>query len=230
MLHRRMQHSPPRDHNYLGASLSARLPHSHYRTVYLIFPKNCRLTSIARAVLIHCNIHFVPIHNHPDWKMERSHDRVGPRKIPKEPPCVCQPFHSGCDPELCDKAVEPPRKSWIEKNGPVETLFIYARIEEWDEGARRGCMTCAVVSKIGGKYVRPEERVAVQRKAGECSIFGQYVYKDSNDCKSRSMKFASTELTTKKPQRGLVMRFPQHYFRIPKARIRIRLSNPAKLG
>jgi hypothetical protein len=86
--------------------------------------------------------------------------------------------------------VEPPLKSWIENNGPAETLFLYGRAEEWAEGASRGCMTCAVVSKLAGKYVRPEERVAVQRKAGECSIFGQYAYKDRNDRKYSSIKIA----------------------------------------
>ena len=45
-----------------------------------------------------------------------------------------------------------------------------------------------VVVKLAGDNVRPEERVAVQRRAGECTIFGQYVYKDENDGKSSFVK------------------------------------------
>ena len=114
--------------------------------------------------------------------MERIRARVRSPKTPRHRrPCVCQPLHSGCDPDRCEKAVEPPLRSWIDNYGLTETLFLYGRAGEWTEGASQGCLTCAVVSKLAGKYVRPEERIAVQRKAREFLIFGEHVYKDDND-------------------------------------------------
>jgi hypothetical protein len=123
--------------------------------------------------------------------MERSHERVRPSEVSgyRTPqPCVCQPLHGGCDPDLCEKAIGIPLKSWIEDNEPVETIFLYNRAEEWAEGADRGCITCAAVAKLAGIYVRPGERVAIQRKAEECTIFGQRIYKDGNDRESRFIK------------------------------------------
>jgi len=146
--------------------------------------------------------------------MERSREHIHPHQMPRHhtPPCICQPIHSGCDPELCEKAVEPPLKSWVKDNGPAETLFLYARAEEWAEGASQGCMTCAVVSKIAGKNVRPEERVAVQRKAGECSIFGQHVFKDRDNRKPGSVTFCVHVADSKAAKTSSCNAFPPASF------------------
>jgi hypothetical protein len=76
----------------------------------------------------------------------------------------------------------------VQTTGQQRLSFLYGRAEEWAEGAHRGCMTCAVVIKLAGDNVRAEERVAVQRKAGECTIFGQHVYKDGNNGKPSFIK------------------------------------------
>jgi hypothetical protein len=140
----------------------------------------------ARAYLFHFNISRAILLRFYDWEMERSDERVHRRQIGDSDasrPCACQPLHDGCDLDLCEKASNPPLNSWIENDGPAETIFLYGRAEQWADGAERGCMTCAAVTKLAGT-VRPEERVSVQRKARECSIFGQYVYKDRNDRES----------------------------------------------
>ena len=74
--------------------------------------------------------------------------------------CRCQPLHTSCNPESCEKAVNRPLSSRVENRGPKERLNIYGSQNEWSNGAKDGCVTCAIVMQLARPTVDQTIRVS----------------------------------------------------------------------
>jgi len=111
----------------------------------------------------------------------------------RQPPqaCPCQHLHGICDPASCSKAIGSP--------SGVPFLFTkHSRARDWDEGARRGCMTCAAVMGAAQKLlVRSEDIITVRQWSGEFSVFDVPLFRERTNSKfAKQFLIASQTLQT----------------------------------